>query len=454
MKEGGLKLTLLVAASVLASSASWAQTNEDANAGIQFNFSLPGARSLALGGAFLALADDATAAYTNPAGLTVLAKPEVSVEGRAFDYTHQFTDRGHAFGSPTGQGVDTVPGLVDGEASNDTSDLSFASFVYPKGSWAVAVYHASVANFEASYQSNGPFFDITEPFPCVPSGQRCLRVTPYTSQLDLEIAGTGASFALRFGSGFSIGVGVAQYDFELDSLTQRFQPAIFFGPADFSPSRQINFQQQLGDDDDVGVTAGFVWRGDKFNIGGVYRQGAEFEMIGRNTSGVLAGTPVFTFEKPAQFNLPDVYGVGIAFRPTPALTVALDWDRVEYSALSENVVDLFTVPGGDPDPTVQDLRIDDADEIHVGLEYQFVDLKFPLSLRIGGWLDPDHRLTYVGPTNTANERVNAVLFREGEDDEHITGGFGIVFGSHFQLDVGYDQGDRVETGSVSGVFRF
>src|ERR1700693_4330961 len=38
------------------------QTNSEINSSIQFNFSPPGARSLALAGAFLALADDATAA--------------------------------------------------------------------------------------------------------------------------------------------------------------------------------------------------------------------------------------------------------------------------------------------------------------------------------------------------------------------------------------------------------
>ena len=37
---------------------------------LQLSFSDPGARSAGLGGAFVALADDATAAFANPAGLT------------------------------------------------------------------------------------------------------------------------------------------------------------------------------------------------------------------------------------------------------------------------------------------------------------------------------------------------------------------------------------------------
>ena len=52
---------------------------------MDFRFNNPGARANALGGAFIGVADDATAAYTNPAGLTVLTQPEMSLE---FKYTN------------------------------------------------------------------------------------------------------------------------------------------------------------------------------------------------------------------------------------------------------------------------------------------------------------------------------------------------------------------------------
>ena len=48
-----------------AASGAFAVTDEEGNASLQFNFSAPGARSLAMGGAFIGLADDATAA-ANP----------------------------------------------------------------------------------------------------------------------------------------------------------------------------------------------------------------------------------------------------------------------------------------------------------------------------------------------------------------------------------------------------
>src|SRR5438105_3541167 len=134
-----------------------AQTNSEINAGVQFNFSNPGARSLGFAGAFIALADDATAAYTNPAGLTNLSKPEVSFEGRYFEYRSEFLNRGHGFGSPTNKGVDTIAGEVRTRSHDIKKDFSFLSFAYPQERWALAVYRHELANFRTTIQTEGAF---------------------------------------------------------------------------------------------------------------------------------------------------------------------------------------------------------------------------------------------------------------------------------------------------------
>jgi hypothetical protein len=46
-----------------------AQTDEELYQGFQFHFTVPGARAMAMGGAFIALADDNSAGFINPAGL-------------------------------------------------------------------------------------------------------------------------------------------------------------------------------------------------------------------------------------------------------------------------------------------------------------------------------------------------------------------------------------------------
>src|SRR3989338_2646899 len=50
-----------------------------------------GARAIGMGGAFIAIADDATAASWNPAGLVQLEKPEISAVG-SFFYRHEEYD--------------------------------------------------------------------------------------------------------------------------------------------------------------------------------------------------------------------------------------------------------------------------------------------------------------------------------------------------------------------------
>src|ERR1043165_7697093 len=96
-------------------------TDIESLSGLQFNFGNPGARSLGMGGAFLGLADDASAAEAHPAGLTILRKPEVSVELRNSVEQQTFTTSGE------------YPNLVrtDFNHYSQRAPITFASAVYP-----------------------------------------------------------------------------------------------------------------------------------------------------------------------------------------------------------------------------------------------------------------------------------------------------------------------------------
>src|SRR5881394_608916 len=85
---------LLVLCALAAMPLAAQNTDIESLSGLQFNFGNPGARSLGMGGAFLGLADDASAAEANPAGLTILRKPEISVEGRNYVEKQIFTTTG------------------------------------------------------------------------------------------------------------------------------------------------------------------------------------------------------------------------------------------------------------------------------------------------------------------------------------------------------------------------
>jgi long-chain fatty acid transport protein len=85
------RISFVVLATMLAFGASAQNADIESLAGLTFNFGNPGARSLGMGGAFLGLADDASAAEANPAGLTILIRPEVSLEMRANKTVQTYT---------------------------------------------------------------------------------------------------------------------------------------------------------------------------------------------------------------------------------------------------------------------------------------------------------------------------------------------------------------------------
>lgn len=420
-----------------------AQTNDEVNAAIQFNFVNPGARSLSMGGAFLGLADDATAAYTNPAGLAQLSIREVSAETRGWRFTHRFADRGHFEGEPTEIGVDTIAGLEVNEATNDVTGLSFLSYVYPATKkLCVAFYYHQLANFEANFATQGPF-QGEAPF--------LSRIRPIDTSLDLQIQNFGGSGAFSITEDFSIGLGVSWYDFELQSRTNRFDfidtnvrgdnPGGFFGPRD--PNGTIaNFQTQSGDDSAIGANLGFLWRpsGKRWQVGGVYRRGPDFELDVRS----FVAPSTLAEDETATFHLPDVLGVGIALQATENWKITFDYNHVEYSTLTEDFVALFGVP----DP--EGYEVDDGNEYHLGFEYRFPQRKYPFRVRFGGWQEPEHQIQYTGVDQT--ERA---LWGIGNDEAHLTFGLGVVlFNDRLEINGAGDFSDRVDTVSVSAVWRF
>src|SRR5687767_15117466 len=71
----GIVLASAVACVLALAGPAQALTDEEVFRSFRFNTPPPGARALGMGGAFIGLADDATATFTNPAGLGYLMRP-------------------------------------------------------------------------------------------------------------------------------------------------------------------------------------------------------------------------------------------------------------------------------------------------------------------------------------------------------------------------------------------
>ena len=426
-------LPFAIGAALLATASSaFAITDEEGNASLQFNFSAPGARSLAMGGAFIGLADDATAAFSNPAGLVQLASPEVSFEQRLNNFTTEYVNSGSYTADPF-----STSGVSYAEAESKTHGPSFLSFVFPQESWAVAVYRHEFLNYETAFSSRG----VTE--------ANGANIFPFTADIDVSIINYGLSGAFKISDQLSLGVGLNSYTLDLESSTRRFTT--------FGDSLVRFSTQQSGGDSGFGFSIGGQYKiNDQLQAGLVYRRAPEFKYTASIFAGNTPGINFARIDKTAYFDTPDLFGVGMVYRPTEAWTLALDVSHIAYSQLTENMQSNFILDdsGANARAALDPLNVDDGVEVRLGMEYTFTEAKVPFSLRAGIWRDPEHTVRFDGtPANVGDARANAVLFSSGDDELHTSVGMGWAF-EKFQLDAAFDASERNEVVSFSGVVRF
>ena len=228
-------------------------------------FTNPGARSIGLGGAFAAIADDATAAFANPAGLVQILRPEISVELRG---TAARDDTGAPY-----------------ELANGISGLGFFSFVSPYRSWAFALYSHQLASLDFSF--SGPI-PVTREF----------SVRSYAGAAALEID-----------ESLSLGAGVSYFRGERSSgsITAEISDADwgFNAGVLWNPSPPWKF-------------AGFYRQGPAFETD--EGLGAALPRIARSRSSIDGA-------RGSRLCFPNEYGLGVAFRPSGGLTFGFEWDR-------------------------------------------------------------------------------------------------------------------------------
>ena len=411
--------------------------------GLEFSLSNPGARSLGFGGAFVALADDATAAFANPAGLVQIAKPEISVEGRSWSYRTPYVRGGRAAGAPTGRGIDTVDTPLLGESRADLAGIAYLSYVYPHRRWSFAVFQHQPANFELSLETQGFF----APGPG-PSGT--IRHEPARGRIDLEIVTHGVAVAFRPIDTLSFGLGLSRFEPSgtvtgRDYLWDEASVEAYFSQASFLPERLVQIVEFRWDQPEWAPSAGFLWRfSDRWTLGGLYRESPELSFEANLTAG--AAHPRFpdgfrfVDGVRSAWDFPDIYALGLGYRsPDGRWTGACEWRRVEYSSIADSLL---------PEQRSGGVFLPDADELHLGGEYAFFSGSSVLAVRMGVWHDPRHYFDV-----RSQDPVARALFAPAEDELHFAAGLGAAF-DRLQVDLGVDLSDRVDTVSLSLIYGF
>ena len=409
-------LTAVLAVLILSAAApAVAQTTAPNFEQFQFNFSSPGARARAMGGAFIGVADDATAAVTNPAGLLALTKPQVYFEFKTLPLETTRLAKSNSFFS-----------LESTLFLHDSSFFSFVSFAAPIGNrFAISVsrhqflYLQEFFNYEPRVSHNGSTFN------------------PLEAQSDFRGASYAGSVAMALGRGIRMGVTVSANRLHASASSRAFQfintPS---GPvATSTVANTLVYGPPSGSfvQTSASVTVGMLYRpGPRLAVGAFYAKPPQFTL---EEKFLNAANAALSPARNIPIHLPTRFGGGVSVRPMRRLLIAADVERILYSQLLK---DFVVGPGNAASLTAANYRISNTLQGRVGAELTVKTGRTQVFARAGFVRSPDHRLRFV-PTDNLSEFTIA-----GETDKFnllqsssATGafGFGVTIARRVQFDV-------------------
>ncbi len=361
-----------------------------------------GARALGQGNAFIAVADDATAASWNPAGLSQLEKPEFSFA------IERFSSR-----------TDTSPGggyTGGGLSKLNLSDFNYASIVLPVdfGRHVVlSLNYFKKFRFEkevavSMFQDFRPMMDLTVD-------------TDYFAEQEGGLSVLAPAAALDLSERLSLGLAVNFWKHSLTggSLLKKthFQKtdAVFMGSS-FADQRLQRTEFEVTDGISL-VLGGMARLSKAWTLGIVVTPPVQLDLRRKEwNNGVLNSS------RNAELEFPWVLGLGAAWRPGDAFTASCDvtWtDWSEYRYRDETDVDVNPL-----DSTGRRLR--DAYTVRVGCEYLIIRQNYVFPLRFGLGYDPvpgvgrvdDYFTIHAGAGVQIKDRINLDIgyqYRWGND---------------------------------------
>ncbi len=388
-----------------------AQTNERLYENLDFRFETPGARALGAGRAFVGLADDATAALSNPAGLSNLLGQQFSLEFRGTQRERTVTPSAGSTDSQSfGQFVFTP---------------SFMSYALPFERATLLLYRNSEQKFQESFEF-GPRL--------VPTREAPEDGAFGAVSVGVENFGAGGAYVInrRLSVGGSANLVTLDLASEARSGTR------------LNPRNGTNT-----------IASGYRWSGTAgvlfkpvrgVGIGATYAHKVTFpvetRLFGRFLYTVFdpEGTVILTGEKRnIDYVIPSRYAIGGSWRASDRFTVVSDVARVLYS---QRVTDKFLVVDFiDPVArlTPANFFVRDVTQVHAGAEYRFYLLRSTVAVRGGVYSEPNHPLRYRRGGNNLEHPADRLLdfrFNTVADRTRMaaTAGMGIALANRVQLD--------------------
>jgi len=336
-----------------------------------------GARALGMGGAFIAVADDATAASWNPGGLIQLETPEISIVGASFSRKEDTYFLEH----PEGSEQQTI----------SYSDLNYLSLAYPFSlfdhNMIFALSYQNLYDFDREWkftlESIGTFSSIKRNVDFLHDGSLSAIGFSYSTSLTSTLS---MGITLNFWQDWLGNHGWEQTTNESGMISIGSRNVSYL----VSKTEQFSFSG-------FNANLGFLWRfTSKFTIGGVVKTpftadlnvatSENFLLESQDPSFPLSSKEYTYTKKHADLDMPLSYGIGFSYRFNDAFSISADIYRTEWQDF------LMTESGEETSPITglskEESDIDPTTQVRLGCEYLFIGPQYVIPLRGGIFYDP------------------------------------------------------------------
>lgn len=336
-----------------------------------------GARALGFG-AFIAVADDATAASWNPGGLVQLKTAEISIVG---SYGYQNTD--YTFSE------------ANSSRTNSLTDINYMSFAYPFTLWdrhmVVSINYQRLYDFtrKISYQYKTPGVDPVTKIP--------IDGFYYDTQGSYHQSGSLSAVGIAYGfeiipRHLSVGITLNIWDDDLcensweqtesSSFTLSYL-GLIVDELNYAERHNFIFKG-------LSYNLGLLWRSSnkKFSLGAVYKSPFTAELK-HEFNGQYTGYEATHLSMDEKMEMPMSYGIGVAYRFSDIFTISADvyrthWEKFLLKQEGGTKISAVTAKPenqSDVDPTYQ---------VRLGAEYILINKNkhYVVPLRMGLFYDP------------------------------------------------------------------
>jgi long-subunit fatty acid transport protein len=378
----------LLSASILLSVNAFA--SERVEIPSSFNPVGSGARALGLGGSFIAMADDATAASWNPGALTQLRTTELAL---AYSSTSLSEDNSFSLDSQ-----------LSGEQIVDSNDINYLAFSVPCGADACGKNMVFSVNYQRLY-------DLSRKW----SLQRDLDDTDFYSERKQalhykqsgSLAALGLAYAVQLSDELSVGITLNLWsDGGLnDNWDISFSEQIVGLEDDVYPFSLTTKNKFINEFEGRNFNLGALWQlfqedETKLTLGFVYKSGftADITQTASFTSGVTYPTDSdFDFESEGtmtsnqKLEMPQSIGLGLAYQFSDNFTASVDVYQTSWSDFVLTDSDGIKRSPLSNKP-IEEHSIDDTVQIRIGSEYRIISQEFGaqyiIPIRAGAFIDP------------------------------------------------------------------